>query len=112
MERFAAWVQVHRWRALAGLVAVLSFFVFMTACIPRVSSAYGRYRTWRQQQAKVASAADWEAQHLHLSTKKQRLQQRPDFCSMRIYPDTCESSRITGSSLSSASNSGTLSVIR
>ena len=76
MERLTAWVEAYRWKALAGLAAVLSLFVFVTSLIPHASSAYGRYRTWRQQQAKLASVANWEAQYLQLSTKKRLLQQR------------------------------------
>lgn len=76
MERVAVWVQAHPWKALAGLAAVLSLFFLITVLLPRASSAYGRYRIWQQQQAKIASVANWEAEYLHLSTKKRHLQQR------------------------------------
>jgi type IV pilus assembly protein PilO len=62
--------------ALAGFVAALSLYVFLGEFLPRTAAAIERYRTWRQQEARIASVTNWEAEQLRLTTRKRLLQQR------------------------------------
>ena len=76
MERLSVWLQMHRWMAAAGFVAVLSLYVLFAELIPRIATAYGLHHTWRQQQARIASVANWEIEQIQLSAKKRLLQKR------------------------------------
>ena len=76
MERLFVWVQMHRWMALASFVAVLSLYVLVGELIPRTASAFERYSTWRQQEARIASVTNWEADQLQLAARKRLLQRR------------------------------------
>ncbi len=76
MERLSAWLQMHRWMAAAGFVAVLSVYILFAELIPRAATAYGLHRTWQQQQARIASVANWEVEQIQLSARKRLLQQR------------------------------------
>ena len=76
MERLSLWVQMHRWMALAGFVAVLSLYVLLGELVPRAASAFEGYRTWRGQEARIASVTNWEAEQLQLAARKRLLQKR------------------------------------
>lgn len=76
MERLSTWFQMHRWMAIAGFVAVLSFYVLFAELIPRIATAYGLHHTWREQRDRIAAVAHWEVEQIQLSAKKRLLQQR------------------------------------
>ena len=76
MERLSIGLQMHRWKALAGFVAVLSLYVLVGELAPRASSAYGLYRTWKQHEARIASVTNWGVEQVQLNARKRLLQQR------------------------------------
>lgn len=76
MEQLSAWLQIHRWMAAAGVVAVLSVYVLFAELFPRAVMVYGLHRTWRQQQARITSVANWEVEQIQLSARKRLLQRR------------------------------------
>ena len=61
---------------MAGFVAVLSLYVLVGELVPRVSSAYTLYRTWQQNEARIASVINWEVEQVQLGARKRLLQQR------------------------------------
>ena len=76
MDRLSVWLQMHRWMALAAAMAVLSLYVLLGELVPQVSNTYGLYRTWRHEQAQIASVANWEVEQIQLSAEKRLLQHR------------------------------------
>ena len=76
MERLSLWIQMHRWMALAGFAAVLSLYVLFGEVVPRITSAYGLYRTWKQHEVRIASVTNGEVEQAQLSARKRLLQQR------------------------------------
>lgn len=76
MDKLSIGLQEHRWRALAVGFAVLSLYVLLGELMPRMASAYELYRAWQEQEARIASVANWEKDQLQLAAQKRLLQKR------------------------------------